>query len=84
MEAVERARKLLEETRRAPRMFASTKEALLSRCSTVLEMLGIEGAGQAFYLRHLYSRASVVCGLEDPVDDEWAEAVILDALSQLP
>lgn len=73
-----RARKILQETAAAPRMFCSCREALLARCSVTLEMAEIWD--EKFYERWL-GRDLQSCTAA--LDDQWAALVIQDALSKL-
>lgn len=78
------ARELLLDTLAAPRMFCSCKEALLARCSAVLELEGVVDPG--FYERHLRvnGAGNNLAQAVAPYDHGWAERVIRDALSRLP
>lgn len=58
---------VLLRTRRAPRAYASTKEAFSLRLGTILEFAGISPHG-------LYKMVDPLSA-QDPIDDEWAQAM---------
>lgn len=83
-----KARDFLMKVRAAPGMFASNKEAF---CMTVLTALVMDdvtfevpGHGSPsgnFLAKHVGHRGAAIVGCNDPFDDEWAHAVVDDALS---
>jgi len=78
-----RAFNLLLIVRRAPRMYASTREALLAYVAGVCEVAGDSFDARAFYAKHGGMRGSVMAGLAEPLDDEWARQVIAEAITEL-
>ena len=75
-------RELLLDTLAAPLAYCSCKEALLARCSAFLETAGV--FDPMFYERHLRVAGSNLTQGLASFDQQWAEHVIQDALSQLP
>jgi hypothetical protein len=79
------AREFLLRVRRAPHSWASTKEGLALTVLSALMVDGIEipirGPGNSFLARHVGSKGNCIVGLRDPYEDEWAHAVVDDALS---
>jgi hypothetical protein len=71
---------LLLDTLKAPLAYCSCKEALLARCTAVLELEGV--VDQDFYRRHLVKGAENLDAL-GRYDQAWAEQVIHDAIHQL-
>jgi len=64
-----------------PSMYASCKEAYLMRVSTILEVLGdISFSSNDFYSKFLSKDGSLFLDLLDPVDQEWCNLVIDEAL----
>jgi len=78
-----RARKMLESTSQRSRMYASNREALLSRVSAILELVGVDNCGSSFYERHTSNRGSIPTDLAKDFDDAWAQSVTQDALHML-
>lgn len=83
-----KAKDYLAKLRQAPGMFASNKESFCAQVITALIMDDIEfkipGPGSDvgnFYAKHIGRQGSAIIGCNDPFDDEWAHAVIDDALS---
>jgi hypothetical protein len=74
---------LLEETALRSRMYAVTKEALVMRAATVLELFVEDFKPQPFYERHLDRYGSAIVGLEEPFTDDWAIRVMADAIRLL-
>lgn len=74
----EKAYSLLQETARAPHTFCQTKEALLARCSAILEMVDVFEV--EFYARHLAFKGHEV---DEQYTSEWAAKVLEDAHRQL-
>jgi hypothetical protein len=83
MNVIEKAKELLDITRQAPRMFATSREAMMSRVSTILEMANINFAIQDFYKLHLGTNGCAYATWSEDVTDEWALIVIDDALKIL-
>lgn len=77
-----RAFNLLLVVRRTPRMFASTREALLAYVAGVCEVAGDSFDARAFYAKHGGMRGSVMAGLAEPLDDEWAQQVLAAAINE--
>jgi len=71
---------LLNITRKAPQMFCSNKEALLSRVTTILEMVDINFNVIEFYKKHLTLTGNSLLGTKDNYPTEWGHKVIDDAL----
>lgn len=74
----ERARQILQDTAQRPTMFCASREALLARCSAILEMADV--FDPAFYVRH-FPNSYDECVL--PLTAVWAKDVLTDALQQL-
>jgi hypothetical protein len=76
--------RLLLNTFDAPLAYCSCKEALLARCSAVLELSGVV-TDSGFYERHLRveGAGNTHDQAVDRYDQAWAEQVIRDAISQL-
>jgi hypothetical protein len=77
---------MLEETACIPRMYAVTKEALIMRAATIIEIFVPLSTFTPIdlYRRHLEHTGSAVLGCDDEFTTEWAQAVIADALTFLP
>lgn len=78
-----RAGRILAETAATPRMFATSREALVMRVATVLEVCLETFDVRAFYAKHLEPHGSLYLGLDKPLTDEWGRAVIADGLEML-
>lgn len=83
-----KAKDYLGKLRRAPRMFASNKESFCAQVLTALIMDDVEfevpgdgNSGGNFYAKHIGHQGCAIIGCNDPFDDEWAHAVVDDALS---
>ena len=83
MNILKRAEELLLRTRKTPRMFASTREAMMSRVTSILEMTNLILDYSYFYEVHLGTRGAAYLTMTEPVTDEWAYNVIDDALVKL-
>ena len=80
MDVVMRAKGLLEATHRAPRMFASIREAMMCHVTAIVDVI-IEGFDcQRFWERHLGTYGNTYRDISEPVNDQWARSVIDDAL----
>jgi hypothetical protein len=77
------ARRLLQETSATPRMFATTREALVMRVATVLEVCLDRFDVRAFYAKHLEPHGSLYLGIDKPLVDDWGRGVITDGLEML-
>lgn len=77
---LKKAIELLLLTKQYPRMFASDKESLMCRVSTILEMAEISFNINDFYEKHLKVYGNIYADIKDQYDDSWAESVIDDAL----
>lgn len=80
MDMVTRATSYLMATYRAPRMFASTREAMMCHVASVVYVLVDGFDTQEFWQRHLGACGNTYKTINDPVDDDWARGVIVDAL----
>jgi hypothetical protein len=78
MDVVEKARSYLEATRRAPRMFASTREAMMCHVTSVVYVLSDLNV-QDFWKKHLGTYGNTYM-LDEPVTDDWTRILIDDAL----
>jgi|SRR5271168_3164830 len=79
-----KARSVLEQMRRVPKMFASNKEAFCATVVTAFWMEEVKGFhGGKFYKRHMNGPGNTIVGCNDPFNDKWARAVIDDAMSIL-
>ena len=79
MDVVEKARSYLEATKRAPRMFASTREAMMCHITSVVYVVADLDC-QQFWKKHLGTFGISYVNHDGPVDDDWARGVIDDAL----
>lgn len=79
MDVVDKARSYLEATRRAPRMFATTREAMMCHITSVVYILADLDV-QEFWKKHLGTYGNTYKTIDEPVDDDWARGVIDDAL----
>jgi hypothetical protein len=84
MDAVIRARMILEHTKRAPCMVASCREALMAHVCGVTSVVSEGFNTYEFYGKHIKVRGSAYVDMLDPVDDDWARGVIDDALTHFP
>jgi len=77
-----KAKAVLEQMRRVPKMCASNKEAFCAIAATALNMEDTkEFHGGEFYKRHMNGPGNTITGYNDRFNDKWAQAVIDDALS---
>jgi hypothetical protein len=83
MKAIE----FLEKLRRTPGMWASNKEAFCVSVLTALIMddiafkvAGLGNSSGNFLKRHIGYHGAAISGSNDPFSDEWAHAVVDDAL----
>jgi hypothetical protein len=83
MDAIEKAEELLLRTRKTPKMFAATREAMMSRVTSILEMSDIMMDYSYFYEVHLGTQGAAYATITEPVTDDWAHTVIDDALIKL-
>jgi hypothetical protein len=81
--SISKAREVLDVTRKTPRMFASSRESMLNRVATVMEMIEVDFVPTDFYVKHLGAQGSSYKSWDDPVDDDWARVVIDDALGMI-
>lgn len=79
----EKAKMFLLELKIAPRMFATSKEALIMRVTTILEMTLDDFDAHAFYNKHLEKKGTTYINLNDLFDKNWADAIIDDAITYL-
>jgi len=81
---VTKALVLLEKTRANPQKFASTKEAFMTRVSTILEMSVPDFDTEAFYKKHLdFLNGPVYLDIYNEYTDDWAHIIIDDAIREL-
>lgn len=80
MDVVTRAKSYLEATRRAPRMFATTREAMMCHVTSVVCVLVDDFNVQGFWAKHLGTYGNTYVGILDVPEDDWAKGVIDDAL----
>lgn len=81
---VRRVREVLASTRLTPRMYAWSREALMSRVSALME-IAIDGFEvRSFYDAHLVRSGCAYVGCDENYEDSWAHEVIDDAVSKLP
>jgi len=74
---------LLSNTQKYPQMYASTKEAYITRVATILEMSDENFSAQNFYEAHLKTLGSNYLDLNEEVNELWAQEVVNDALNKL-
>jgi len=77
--------RMLTDTAKAPRMYATSVEALLMRVSTLLEVSGVQFSVVEFYCKHGGAEGSTYL-LEKPADmsfDDWARQVIDEAIKMI-
>ena len=78
----EKALQKLEMMRKHSRMYAQTKEAFLMRVFTIIEFCDITEPPGA-YFKHLKMQGPVALDIKDSFTEEWAQAVIDDAIKLL-
>ena len=71
---------LLLQLKQTPKMFATCKEALIMRVSTILEMSLEDFNASDFYEKHLDSIGNTYINIHDEVSEKWSDAVIDDAI----
>lgn len=81
MDIKNRTIELLEDTYKTPGMFCYTKEALLMRVTTALDLVGVKYNPIDLYKKHLELQGSTFKGLTDSFDDLWGKNVITDAIA---
>lgn len=79
----DRAKVLLRDTRERPQMFAITKDSLMNRVSTILDMVDINYDVVEFYKQHLKTHGFSYASASESVDTEWAHQLIDHALEML-
>ena len=62
-------------------MFATTREAFLSRACGILEVVDVSFNALEFYKKHAGTDGCRYVTLDKPVDDDWARDVIDDAMT---
>ncbi len=77
----DRARVMLLTTRARARMYATTKESLLSRVGAILELSGVPSP--ELFSRFLDRQGCMLLGQNDAYDTAWAEEVVNYALDLL-
>lgn len=80
MDVVARAISFLEATKRAPRMYATTREAMMCHITAVVYVLVDELDTIEFWKKHLGFKGNTYLNTQAPVDDDWARGVVEDAL----
>jgi uncharacterized membrane protein len=83
MTYIERARRLLKDTRNRPQMFASTREAMLAHICGIVCVILPKFSPRDFYAKHAGTFGNVYCNMQGEVKTEWAQDAIDDALSML-
>lgn len=81
-ETLRRATFLLTNLRRAPKMYAATRESMLAYISGIMLMC-IDFKTIEFYKKHLDTYGNTYLGVLDDFEDAWAQSVIDDALNLL-
>lgn len=76
----DKAEALLLGTRKAPRMYAASRESMMNRVATILEMASIEFIVIDFYAKHLGTKGNAYATFSEEFQDDWAHQVIDDAL----
>lgn len=76
-----RAKKFLEQVRKAPAMYATNKEAFCATVHTAIYVDGYAVSGSDFFMKHLRGRGREIEAAHESFDDAWAHAVVDDALS---
>jgi hypothetical protein len=79
----QKAISLLNETKKYPNMFASTKEAFIMRVATILEMVLPKFNILEFYKKHIIFYNNIFLDLNEEFSVSWAENVIFNALEML-
>lgn len=79
----DRAKVLLLKTRQAPTMFAITKDSLMSRVFTILDMVEVNYDVVDFYKLHLKTMGSAYATASEVVNVEWAHQLIDHALEMI-
>lgn len=84
-EITKRAVDLITNLRRAPAMWATTKEAFMAIVCTALDMAGVRLKSEEFFLVHIKTSGSVYVDLHEETrgNDEWAHKVCDDAIARL-
>jgi len=78
MDVMARARMILEDTARAPKMYANSREAFLAHVCGVVIVVNSGFSPWEFYREH-----ADVFSLGEHVDDDWAKNVVSDALQHV-
>lgn len=73
----------MNETKKYPNMFASTKEAFIMRVATILEMVLPKFNILEFYKKHIVFYNNIFLDLNEEFSVSWAENVIFNALEML-
>lgn len=79
----EKAESLLSITRKAPKMFSGSRESIMNRVVTILEMVEIDFDVIEFYKKHLGINGCAYATWSEDFTDDWAHYVIDDALELL-
>lgn len=79
MTSLEKAKEILTYTSRHPRMYVTSKEALLARVSAILEMADIFDS--QLYDRHVDMQGNMYRNLSDTYSLDWSKNVINDAFN---
>lgn len=79
----DKAKQLIEDTRARPSMYASCREAYISRITSILEMALDGFQPYTFYVLHVPKRGAAYLTLKDSVDQKWADRVASAAIALL-
>jgi hypothetical protein len=80
---ISKGKQVLSITRKAPGMFAGSKESYVNRVATVLEMLSVNFNVHDFYAKHLGTYGNTYKDADNHVDEQWGHSVVDDALQMI-
>jgi hypothetical protein len=83
MNMIHRAESLLKQTRQAPGMYATRREAFVAHVCGIMTLLDAEFDVREFYGKHLEKHGSILKGIDKEVHEEWGHGVVDDALRHL-
>ena len=83
MSIKDKAESLLLLTRRAPGMFSGSRESMMNRVATILEMADVDFVVIYFYKKHLGTYGCAYLTWHEEVQEAWGHQVIDDALQLL-
>ena len=78
--SVLKAKELIEQTAKSPKMYASCKESYVNRILSLLEMTDIKFSIEDFMKLSFESEGNIYLGVHDPIDDEWANKIAKSAI----